>query len=371
MHLPAGTRGSRVGACMAVAQVAHVGLLAFAQPMPGVGCTRLPPRRRLLCCAICARRVVEGGSGGGKRAPLAPRAVVCIDSATGRRFKALPIEGVVEAIHSTGKGERGDGSGGGGPLGRAFQFRQTHTLGGAIRSYGLLVVWVRGILPPGRCFARCLPPVLQHCLQVLPHCREAPAHCLRSAEAPARTAFGLGQPSKYAVILLRLCSWARRAIPGGGCCWVGLLPGGAPGLPRCGGLHLAAGRLRRPAGAAGRAAGAAAAGAARAAEGQPERSGGGRRGGWRSCRAGRHRRGGGRGRGGARAQQGCPWQALGQQEELRAGRRRQRQGEQAAGQAWQRRGRRREQQRGRWQEEIQTQVMMVAEAGQLACTFEG
>lgn len=30
--------------------------------------------------------------------------MVCIDSATGRRFKTVPIEGVIEAIHSTGAG---------------------------------------------------------------------------------------------------------------------------------------------------------------------------------------------------------------------------------------------------------------------------
>lgn len=46
--------------------------------------------------------ITRQGNGGGSRAAVAPRALVCIDVATGRRFKAVPVEGAIEAVHSAG-----------------------------------------------------------------------------------------------------------------------------------------------------------------------------------------------------------------------------------------------------------------------------
>ena len=47
--------------------------------------------------------VVRGGRGPPRGRPLAPRALVLIDTATGCRFKAVPMDGQVEAVHSAGQ----------------------------------------------------------------------------------------------------------------------------------------------------------------------------------------------------------------------------------------------------------------------------
>lgn len=46
--------------------------------------------------------VSQQGDGGGFLAPLAQRALVCIDATTGHRFKTIPIEGSIESVHSAG-----------------------------------------------------------------------------------------------------------------------------------------------------------------------------------------------------------------------------------------------------------------------------
>lgn len=46
--------------------------------------------------------VLPGNGSGPRHADVAPRALVCIDAATGRRFKAIPVEGPIEAVHSAG-----------------------------------------------------------------------------------------------------------------------------------------------------------------------------------------------------------------------------------------------------------------------------
>lgn len=43
------------------------------------------------------------GGAGSSSGSLAPRALICIDSETGKRYKAIPIEGAIEAVHAAGQ----------------------------------------------------------------------------------------------------------------------------------------------------------------------------------------------------------------------------------------------------------------------------
>ena len=62
--------------------------------LPGLG-PSLPGRLK-------AGRQVEPTGSGRASGPVAPRALVCIDAASGERYRAIPIEGTVESLHCAG-----------------------------------------------------------------------------------------------------------------------------------------------------------------------------------------------------------------------------------------------------------------------------
>lgn len=84
------------------ASCAAVASLLRAERAAGTYLPGLGPRGAARRGAGGGPAVSVPGRGGGAGVPLAPRALVLIDAATGRRYKAIPVEGALEAVHSGG-----------------------------------------------------------------------------------------------------------------------------------------------------------------------------------------------------------------------------------------------------------------------------
>ncbi|KAL4448863.1 hypothetical protein ABPG77_007580 [Micractinium sp. CCAP 211/92] len=84
--------------CPAVAALLSAEKAAGAY-LPGLG----PAGARAAGAGRRGAALVRGGRGPRGKTALAPRALVMIDTSSGRRYKAVPLEGVPESVHSAGQ----------------------------------------------------------------------------------------------------------------------------------------------------------------------------------------------------------------------------------------------------------------------------